>query len=43
MMVERLLEVAPDRYQMVKTPLPLCNYIGDLKVEDNGDRTSTVI
>lgn len=45
--VERLAEFAPDRrsyrYDMVSTPLPVGDYVGEFRVEDNGDGTSTVV
>lgn len=45
--VERLMEFAPGRrtyrYDMVSTLLPEKNYVGEFRVEDNGDGTSTVV
>lgn len=44
--VERLQEIHPAqryyRYEMVSTPMPVSGYVGELRVRDNGDRTSTV-
>lgn len=44
---ERLLETHPGRhayrYQMEKTAMPVRDYVAELRVEDNGDETSTVV
>jgi hypothetical protein len=44
---ERLLETAPDRhfyrYRMESTPMPVRDYLAELRVEDNRDGTSTVV
>jgi len=44
--VERLLEAAPGerhyRYKMETTPLPVSDYVGEFRVDDNGDGTSTI-
>jgi mxaD protein len=43
---ERLLEMSPEhhlyRYRMELTALPVRDYVSELRVVDNGDRTSTV-
>lgn len=45
--VERLLEISPShhfyRYAMVSSPMPLRSYVGDLRVRENQDGTSTVL
>jgi Polyketide cyclase / dehydrase and lipid transport len=44
---ERLIERAPRqrlyRYRMESTPMPVRNYIGEFRIDDNPDRTSTVV
>jgi Polyketide cyclase / dehydrase and lipid transport len=42
---ERLLQVAPHRYlyRIENTAMPVRDYVAELRVEDNGDHTSTVI
>jgi mxaD protein len=44
---ERLLEMHPDRhayrYRMEGSAMPVRDYVAELKVEDNGDKTSTVV
>ncbi|TPJ77168.1 acetolactate synthase catalytic subunit [Mesorhizobium sp. B2-6-2] len=44
---ERLLEKQPGRhayrYRMEKTAMPVRDYVSELRVEDNGDETSTVV
>lgn len=43
---DRLLETAPQRhlyrYRMEASPMPVRNYVGELRVVDNGDGTSKV-
>ena len=45
--IERLIDRAPDqrfyRYRIISTALPVRNYVGELRVDDNGDGTSTVV
>jgi mxaD protein len=45
--VERLEEIHPSersyRYTIVSTPMPLKNYAGEFRVDDNHDGTSTVV
>jgi polyketide cyclase/dehydrase/lipid transport protein len=44
---ERLLELEPARhfyrYRMEATAMPVRNYVGEFRVDDNGDRSSTVV
>jgi hypothetical protein len=44
---ERLIKGDPGqhfyRYRMESSPMPVRDYIGELRVEDNGDGTSTVV
>ncbi|MEK0081931.1 SRPBCC family protein [Benzoatithermus flavus] len=44
--VERLEEVSPTerlyRYSIVDSPLPIRNYVAEIRVKDNGDGSSTV-
>ena len=44
---ERLLEIAPDRhfyrYRMEATQMPVRDYVAELRVQDGGDGTSTII
>jgi len=42
---ERLLKIEPHGYlyRMEETALPLRDYVAELRVQDNGDHTSTVI
>lgn len=44
--VERLKEIHPAqryyRYEMISTAMPVSGYMGELRVHDNGDGTSTV-
>jgi mxaD protein len=44
---ERLLESSPEqrfyRYKMESGPMPVRDYVAELRVEDNGDGTSTVV
>lgn len=45
-LVERLEEVSPTerfyRYSITESPLPISNYVSEIRVKDNGDGTSTV-
>ena len=45
--IERLIDRSPEkrfyRYRILSTPLPVRNYVGELRVDDNGDGTSTVV
>jgi mxaD protein len=44
---ERLIELSPARhfyrYRMKFTPMPVRNYTGELRIDGNPDRTSTVV
>jgi mxaD protein len=44
--VERLEEVSPTerlyRYSIIDSPLPIRNYVSEIRVKDNGDGTSLV-
>ncbi len=44
--VERLEEISPTerlyRYSITQSPLPISNYVSEIRVKDNGDGTSTV-
>jgi hypothetical protein len=44
--VERLEEVSPTerlyRYSITESPLPISNYVSEIRVKDNGDGSSTV-
>ena len=44
---ERLLESSSEqrfyRYRMESSPMPVRDYVAELRVEDNGDGTSTVV
>ena len=44
--LERLEEVSPTerlyRYSIVQSPLPIKDYVSEIRVKDNGDGTSTV-
>ena len=44
---ERLLESSPEqrfyRYRLESSPMPVRDYVAELRVEDNGDGTSTVV
>ena len=45
-LVERLEEISPSerlyRYSIVESPLPISDYVAEIRVRDNGDGTSTV-
>ena len=45
-LVERLEEISPRerlyRYSIIESPLPITNYVSEIRVKDNGDGTSTV-
>ena len=45
-LVERLQEVSPTerlyRYSIESSPLPISNYVSEIRVKDNGDGSSTV-
>jgi hypothetical protein len=45
-LVERLEEVSPTerlyRYSILESPLPISDYVAEIRVKDNGDGTSTV-
>ncbi len=45
-LVERLEEVSPTerlyRYSIIESPLPISDYVSEIRVRDNGDGTSTV-
>lgn len=45
-LVERLEEVSPNerlyRYSITESPLPISNYVSEIRVRDNGDGSSTV-
>ena len=45
-LVERLEEVSPTerlyRYTITQSPLPIRDYVSEIRVKDNGDGTSTV-
>ena len=44
--LERLEEVSPTerlyRYSIIQSPLPISDYVSEIRVKDNGDGTSTV-
>lgn len=44
--LERLEEISPNerlyRYSIVQSPLPISDYVSEIRVKDNGDGTSTV-
>ena len=44
--LERLEEISPTerlyRYSIVQSPLPIKDYVAEIRVKDNGDGTSTV-
>lgn len=44
--LERLEEVSPTerlyRYSIIRSPLPISDYVSEIRVKDNGDGTSTV-
>jgi mxaD protein len=45
-LVERLEEISPTerlyRYSLLESPLPISDYVSEIRVKDNGDGTSTV-
>ena len=45
-LVERLEEVSPTerlyRYSIIESPLPITDYVSEIRVKDNGDGSSTV-
>ena len=45
-LVERLEEISPSErlysYSIVESPLPISDYVAEIRVRDNGDGTSTV-
>jgi mxaD protein len=45
-LVERLEEISPKerlyRYSILESPLPIRNYVSEIRVKDNGDGSSTV-
>lgn len=45
-LVEQLEEISPTerlyRYSITESPLPISNYVSEIRVTDNGDGTSTV-
>lgn len=45
--IERLIDRSSERrfyrYRILSTPLPVRDYVGELRVDDNGDGTSTVV
>lgn len=45
-LVERLEEISPSErrysYSIIDSPLPVQNYVAEIRVKDNGDGTSTV-
>jgi mxaD protein len=45
--IERLIDRSPEerfyRYKILSTALPVRGYVGELRVDDNGDGTSTVV
>ncbi len=45
--IERLIEISSApffyRYSIEASPLPVRDYVGELRVDDNGDGTSTVV